>query len=315
MSLRIAFAGTPAFSVPALAALQESAHEVVGVLTQPDRPAGRGRQLTASAVKEFALAHGLPVDQPQTLRNEQGRAALERWRPDLLVVVAYGLILPEMVLAIPRLGCLNIHASLLPRWRGAAPIQRALLAGDTTTGVTIMLMDAGLDTGPILSLHPEPIEAEDDSGRLHDRLAQHGAAALITTLDEWTQGRLHPQPQPSEGVTYAAKIGKAEAVIDWQEPAVAIERRVRAFRPWPIAETRHAGELLRIHRARALAECSAGRSVSEAPGTIIGMQDEALVVACGRGNLGLLEVQRPGRRVTTAREFANSLKAHDRTLG
>lgn len=315
MSLRIAFAGTPAFSVPALAALKGSAHEIVGVLTQPDRPAGRGRQLTASAVKEFALAQGLPIDQPPTLRTDEGRAVLERWRPDVLVVVAYGLILPAAALAIPQLGCLNIHASLLPRWRGAAPIQRALLAGDSTTGVTIMLMDAGLDTGPILSLHPVSIEPEDDSARLHDRLAQHGAAALISTLDAWTQGRLQPQAQPTEGVTYAAKIEKSEAMIDWREPALTIERRVRAFRPWPIAETRHAGDVLRIHRARVLDELTATRFVSEAPGTILGMQDEALVVACGRGCLGLLELQRPGRRVTSAREFANSMKAHDRTLG
>lgn len=315
MSLRIAFAGTPAFSVPALAALHDSAHEVVGVLTQPDRPAGRGRQLAASAVKEFAIARGMQIDQPQSLRTVEGRATLERWRPDVLVVVAYGLILPAAALAIPRLGCLNIHASLLPRWRGAAPIQRALLAGDSTTGVTIMLMDAGLDTGPILSLHPVPIEPEDDSARLHERLAQHGAAALISTLDAWTQGRVQPRPQPAEGVTYAAKIEKDEAIIDWQEPAIAIDRRIRAFRPWPIAETRHAGEVLRIHRARVLDEPTAAPVVAEPPGTIIGMQDEALVVACGRGRLGLLELQRPGRRVTSAREFANGMRAHDRTLG
>lgn len=315
MSLRIVFAGTPAFSVPALAALHASSHEVVGVLTQPDRPAGRGRRLAASAVKEFALAQALPIDQPQTLRTPEGRAALERWRPDVLVVVAYGLILPPAVLALPRLGCLNIHASLLPRWRGAAPIQRALLAGDVTTGVTIMLMDAGLDTGPILSQHPLAIERDDDSERLHARLAEQGAAALLSSLDEWVRGLRSPHPQPTEGVTYAAKIDKAEALVDWRETALAIERRVRAFRPWPIAETRLSGEALRIHRARALEASSVSGASAERPGTIIGLHEDCLVVVCGQGLLGLLEVQRPGRRVTTAREFAQGLKAHERTLG
>ena len=310
--MRIVFAGTPEFAVPPLAALVASRHEVVGVLTQPDRPAGRGRRVEAGAVKEFALAHGLPVAQPTTLRTPEGRAALAAWRPELMVVVAYGLILPSEALALPRRGCLNIHASLLPRWRGAAPIQRAVLAGDAQTGVTIMQMDAGLDTGPVLLERCVTIGPEDDSASLHATLALLGAAALLEAIDGLESGALQPRPQPADGVTYASKIDKAEARIDWHEDAAAIARRIRAFRPWPVAETRLRGEQLRIHRARALPEPTADAAPSDgriAPGTVLGLQDDMLVVACGRGRLGILELQRAGRRSMGAREAAQGLQS------
>ncbi len=249
--LRIAFAGTPDFSVPALEALLKAGHSVVGVLTQPDRPKGRGRQIAASPVKVAALAHGIPVSQPLGLKDEAGRAELLAWRPDTLVVVAYGLILPPAVLGIPRLGCINIHASLLPRWRGAAPIQRAILAGDAISGVTIMLMDVGLDTGPMLLRKEVVIEADETGGSLHDRLSVLGGAAVIEALEGRAAGTLPAIPQPTEGVTYAAKLEKAEALIDWTRDAIEIERQVRAFNPWPIAETRLNGEQLRVFEARA----------------------------------------------------------------
>ena len=311
--MRIVFAGTPDFAVPPLAALCASVHEVVGVLTQPDRPAGRGRKLAASAVKEFALARGLPVAQPPTLRTAEGRAPLAEWRPDVLVVVAYGLILPPDALSLPRLGCVNIHASLLPRWRGAAPVQRAILAGDAVTGVSIMLMDAGLDTGPVLLQRELPIGAGDDSESLLAALAAVGAPALLEALAGLEAGTLSPQPQPATGATYAAKIDKAEARIDWRESAVAIDRRVRAFRPWPVAETRWRGEQLRIHRAQVV-RCDStvmpqSGAINAAPGTILGLQDDLLRVVCGEGCLGISELQRAGRRSMTAREFANGLRA------
>jgi methionyl-tRNA formyltransferase len=311
--MRIVFAGTPEFAVPPLAALVASRHEVVGVLTQPDRPAGRGRRVEAGAVKEFALTRGLPVAQPATLRTPEGRAALEAWRPDLMVVVAYGLLLPPEALALPRLGCLNIHASLLPRWRGAAPIQRAILAGDAETGVAIMQMDAGLDTGPVLLERRLPIGADDDSARLHATLAALGAEALLEAIDGLESGTLQPRPQAEAGATYAPKIGKAEARIDWSEDAAAIARRVRAFRPWPVAETQHRGEQLRIHRARALQDGAVPGSVA-APGTVLGLEDDMWVVACGRGRLGILELQRAGRRSMGAREFAQGLQVTGEVL-
>jgi methionyl-tRNA formyltransferase len=326
--MRIVFAGTPEFAVPPLAALVASRHEVVGVLTQPDRPAGRGRRIEAGAVKEFALTRSLPVAQPTTLRTPEGRAALEAWRPDLMVVVAYGLLLPPEALALPRLGCLNIHASLLPRWRGAAPIQRAILAGDTETGVAIMQMDAGLDTGPVLLERRIAIGTDDDSAALHAMLSALGAAALLEAIDGLEAGTLHPQPQPAAGATYASKIDKSEARIDWREDACAIARRVRAFRPWPIAETRYRGEQLRIHRARALPEgarSDGSRSDgalpgpattvgSAVPGTVLGLEGDMLMVACGCGRLGILELQRAGRRSIGAREFAQGLQATGEVL-
>jgi methionyl-tRNA formyltransferase len=302
-SLRIAFAGTPDFSVPALKALLGAGHTVVGVLTQPDRPKGRGRQVAASPVKVAALEHGLPVSQPETLKTDAGRADLAAWQPDLLVVVAYGLILPSMVLTLPRLGCLNIHASLLPRWRGAAPIQRAILAGDTRTGVTVMLMDAGLDTGPMLIKKEVPIIREDTGGTLHDRLAAVGAEALLEALEGHAKGALKPVPQPSEGVTYAAKIEKSEALIHWGRDALEIERQVRAFNPWPVAETRLDGEQLRIFDA--VAEVGGPPRVDpQSSGTIEASRDESLLVQCGSGRLAVRQLQRPGRRAVSAGDFA-----------
>jgi methionyl-tRNA formyltransferase len=321
-ALRIAFAGTPDFALPPLRALLASPHRVVGVLTQPDRPKGRGRELAASPIKLAALASGLPVSQPQTLKTPIGRADLLEWRPDVLVVVAYGLILPQAVLVLPRLGCVNIHASLLPRWRGAAPIQRALLAGDSKTGVSIMLMDVGLDTGPVLLERPAPITPDDTGGSLHDRLADLGATTLMEALDGFVQGDIKPRAQPAEGATYAAKIDKAEALIDWRRSAWDIERQVRAFNPWPVAETRLEGEQLRIHEARAASsESAAMASVSgrdpraSEPGQIVGLAHEALLVACGQGILAVTRLQRPGRRPIVARDFANSVDLPGRRLG
>jgi len=317
--LRIAFAGTPDFSVPALQSLVRSAHTVVGVLTQPDRPKGRGQQLAASPVKQAAQAAGLVVSQPETLRTEEGRAALVAWQPDVLVVVAYGLILPPAALSIPKLGCVNIHASLLPRWRGAAPIQRAILAGDEETGVTIMLMDPGLDTGPMLLTRRLRIEAGDTGGSLHDRLSALGAEALMESLEGLAQGTLRPEPQPEAGVTYAAKLEKAEARIDWMARAIEIERKVRAFNPWPIAETRYEGEQLRI--LKATAEGVAGipgestRPGGQPPGTILAVSERAFLVQCGQGWLAVHEVQRPGRKPVTARDFANAVSLVGQHLG
>ena len=303
--MRIAFAGTPDFSVPALAALVRSPHEVVGVLTQPDRPKGRGQRLGASPVKQAAEAAGLPLSQPDTLKTDAGRVDLASWQPDVLVVVAYGLILPPAALAIPRLGCVNIHASLLPRWRGAAPIQRAILAGDAESGSTIMLMDSGLDTGPMLLRMRMPIAVDDTGGTLHDKLSAQGAEALMEALEGLAAGSLHPEPQPTAGVTYAAKLEKSEALIDWAANAVEIERKVRAFNPWPIAETRHNGEQLRIVQAKAEAG-DVARADDPPPGTIVGFVEGGLLVRCGEGHLAVLEVQRPGRRPVSARDFANT---------
>ncbi len=300
--------------MPALRALVGSAHPVVGVLTQPDRPKGRGQQLAASPVKQVALAANLPIAQPATLKTDEGRAPLLAWKPDVLVVVAYGLILPPIALAIPRLGCVNIHASLLPRWRGAAPIQRAILAGDAETGVTIMQMEAGLDTGPMLLKRTIPIGPDDSGGSLHDRLADLGANIIVEALDSLASGAIRPEPQPGDGVTYAAKLEKAEARIDWTARATEIERRVRAFNPWPIAESRYEGEQLRILRAKADMEESE-RLGGQPPGTILSASERCLLVQCGMGRLAIFEVQRPGKRPVSARDFANTAALVGRQLG
>jgi methionyl-tRNA formyltransferase len=313
--VHIAYAGTPEFAVPALTALLGSPHSVVGVLTQPDRPKGRGRQLAASPVKQLALDHGIPVSQPQSLRDESSRADLRAWRPDALVVVAYGLILPQAVLDLPRLGCFNIHASLLPRWRGAAPIQRAVLAGDRETGITIMRMGAGLDTGPILLQHTVSISPADTAGSLHDSLSQLGARALLKALEGVEDGSLASRPQPAEGVTYAAKIAKSEAAIDWTRSAEEIARKVRAFDPSPIAETQLDGEQLRIYRVLAAPEPELPMAAAAAPGTITVNRNGSVLVACGTGALTLVEVQRPGRRPISARDWANTSDLAGRRLG
>jgi len=302
--LRIAFAGTPQFALPALHALLKSTHRVVGVLTQPDRPAGRGLGLRASPVKLLALEAKLPLDQPPTLKTEESRARLAAWAPDVLVVVAYGLILPPAVLALPRLGCVNIHGSLLPRWRGAAPIQRAILAGDAETGVTIMQLDAGLDTGPMLLERRRPIGSHDTAGDVHDALSELGAAALVESLDGLAAGTLAARTQPAEGVSYATKIEKSEARLDWAESSTRLDRQIRAFNPWPIAETRFAGESLRILRAHIVEPLG----THDAPGTLLGIADDGLRVACGEGVLAVRELQRAGKRPVSARDFANAVR-------
>jgi methionyl-tRNA formyltransferase len=313
--LRVAFAGTPQFALPALAALIAQ-HDVVGVLTQPDRPSGRGRQLTASAVKQAALAAQLPLAQPHTLAGDAAAAQLRAWLPDVLVAVAYGLILPREILLIPRLGGINIHASLLPRWRGAAPIERALLAGDTESGVTIMQMDTGLDTGPILLQRRIAISAAHTAGSLRDELAALGAAALLEALQGLSAATLSPRPQPQEGATYAPKIEKTEARIDWKGDAAQIERQIRAFNPWPVAETLLDGEQLRIFAAHVVPAGSSHTgdnvtlklSKSFHPGVIVAVNDESIVVRCGRGDLALTQVQRPGRRRVSVRDYAGGPK-------
>jgi methionyl-tRNA formyltransferase len=315
--LRVAFAGTPEFALPTLAALL-ARHSVVGVLTQPDRPRGRGRRLAASPVKTAALAAHLPLAQPQTLDSPEARAVLVDWRPQVLVVVAYGLILPREVLVLPPLGCINIHASLLPRWRGAAPIQRAILAGDTETGVTIMQMDAGLDTGPVLLQRRLALAASHTSGSLHEALATLGAAALREALEGLSAG-LTARPQPSEGVTYAPRIEKAEARIDWSRDALQIERQVRAFNPWPVAETALDGEPLRILTAQAepvaaLREPEKGDKSAD-PGVIIAVHEDFMRVRCGRGCLRVTQVQRPGRRRVGVRDYSHSVALAGRRLG
>jgi methionyl-tRNA formyltransferase len=299
--VRIVFAGTPEFSVPALDALQGAGFRIVAVYTQPDRPAGRGRTLKPAPVKRRAMALGLPVEQPASLRVAESVDRLAEYRADLMVVVAYGLILPQKVLDTPRLGCLNIHASLLPRWRGAAPIQRAILAGDEETGITIMKMDEGLDTGPVLLRRPLSIGQEETAGHLHDRLARLGAEAIVSAIHEWTSGQIEPDPQPEQGVTYAAKIQKAEARIDWQSSAEEIGRHVRAFNPWPVAETSWDGRQLRIWEARALTG-----QADRAPGTVVEAAAGRIVVATPDGLLQLLRLQLPGKRPVSASELLNS---------
>jgi methionyl-tRNA formyltransferase len=315
--VRVVFAGTPEFALPALEALI-TRHTVAGVLTRPDRPSGRGRQLTGSPVKQAALAHHLPLEQPQTLRGDAPLALLQAWRPDVLVVVAYGLILPQAVLEMPRFGCLNIHASLLPRWRGAAPIQRAILAGDAHTGVSIMQMDAGLDTGAVLLERRVAIASGDTSGSLHDVLAREGAQALLEALAGLESGALQAVPQPAQGVTYAAKILKAEGRIDWGRPAAQIDRQIRAFNPWPIAETTLDGESLRIlcaHVSRpGVTEPVTGAEQAQT-GTILGVWDGNMIVRCAEGDLAVSQVQRAGRRPVAVADFANTLCLPGRRLG
>jgi methionyl-tRNA formyltransferase len=306
--LRIAFAGTPEFAVPALDALVAAGHDLVGVLTQPDRPAGRGRVLTASAVKERALQLGLPLAQPERLANEPERAALWSWRPELLVVVAYGLILPRAALDLPRLGCLNIHASLLPRWRGAAPIQRALLAGDAETGVAVMGLETTLDTGPIFAERRLAISARDCAVDLQPRLAALGAAALIEVIGALQAGTARPLAQGADGVTYAHKIAKQEALIDWHGNATAIARQVRAFNPWPVAETLLQHQRVRIWRAIAAddSKATSAEKTGSSPGRMLGLRDGALLVKCGAGVLAIESLQLPGKRPISAEDFAHT---------
>ncbi|SDD67705.1 methionyl-tRNA formyltransferase [Aquimonas voraii] len=300
--LRLVFAGTPEFSVPPLQRLLSGPDVLMAVYTQPDRPAGRGRQLQPSPVKQCALAGGIEVRQPLNFKDPEERARLAALEPDLMIVVAYGLILPQKVLDIPRFGCWNLHASLLPRWRGAAPIQRAIEAGDAETGVDLMQMERGLDTGPVLLERRTPIHADDTGGSLHDRLAVIGAELLVEGLARLRAGEaLPPQPQPEQGVTYAHKLDKAEARLDFSQPAVVLERRVRAFNPWPISDCELGGERLRVHAAQALdQQCMA------APGSVVAASAAGIDIACGAGLLRLTRVQREGGRAQPVADYLNA---------
>lgn len=314
--MRIVFAGTPVFAVPALEALVAAGHEVAAVYTQPDRPAGRGRQLQPSPVKVAALTHGLPVRQPATLRDAAAAAELAVLAPDVMVVVAYGLLLPPAMLAVPRWGCLNIHASRLPRWRGAAPIQRAIEAGDASTGVDIMRMEAGLDTGPVLLESVTDIGGRETAGQLQERLSRLGAGLIVEALVRLSSGQAVFTPQAAAGVTYARKLEKAEARLDWTRTALELDRQVRAFDPWPVAETVWQGSQLRIHAAEPVVVATdspawpmAGGGEVE-PGTVLAAGAAGIEVVCGgRSRLRLLRVQEAGRKPVTAREFLQSRQA------
>ncbi|MCO7556909.1 methionyl-tRNA formyltransferase [Metapseudomonas otitidis] len=298
-ALRLVFAGTPEFAAEHLKALLDTPHQIVAVYTQPDRPAGRGQKLMPSPVKQLALQHGLPVLQPPTLRDPAAQEELRALAPDLMVVVAYGLILPQVVLDIPRLGCINSHASLLPRWRGAAPIQRAVQAGDAESGVTVMQMEAGLDTGPMLLKVTTPITAGDTGGSLHDRLAQLGPQAVVQAIAGLAAGTLQGEVQDDALATYAHKLNKDEARIDWNRPADELERLVRAFNPWPICHSTLDGQPLKVLAA----EPAEGRGQ---PGQILDASKDGLTVACGEGALRLTRLQLPGGKPLAFADLYNS---------
>ena len=313
--LRVAFAGTPDFAAVALQALLDAGVQVPLVLTQPDRPAGRGLKLQASPVKQLALQHSIAVAQPLSLRLDgkypqdaaQAQAALQAAQCDVMVVAAYGLILPLWTLQLPRLGCLNIHASLLPRWRGAAPIHRAIEAGDTQTGITIMQMDDGLDTGDMLALQAEPIAPTDTTASLHDRLATIGGRLLIDTLPALLNGTAQATPQSAEGVTYAEKISKTEAALDWTRPAEVLARQIRAFNPFPGGHTLCGGEVLKVWQAQPLVGVD-----SKAPGTVLEATSQGVVVQTGQGHLALIELQSPGGKRLAAADW---LRGHTLQAG
>lgn len=305
--MKLIFAGTPDFAATALQALIDAGHDIALVLTQPDRPAGRGMKLVASPVKQLAERHGIAVYQPERLRTPEQQAPVAAIEADAMVVAAYGIILPQVVLDLPRLGCLNIHGSLLPRWRGAAPIQRAIEAGDAQTGITIMQMDAGLDTGAMLSLHPVAITGDDTTRSLHDKLATAGAAAIVAALADLPALQAGATPQPAEGVTYAEKIRKEEAAIDWTQPAALIARRLRAFDPFPAGAASLRGETIKCWAG--VAEAGSGEA-----GTVLAADADGVRVATGEGVLRLTELQRPGGKRLPAREFlaGGKLAAGDR---
>lgn len=302
--MKIIFAGTPYFAAVALEALLAQQFDVVAVLTQPDRPSGRGMQLAASPVKQLALVHGLPVCQPVSLKSAEVLQVLADYAADVIVVAAYGLILPPAVLQLPRHGCLNIHASLLPRWRGAAPIQRAILAGDQETGITIMQMDAGLDTGAMLLKKSCPITAQDTTQTLLDKLAQLGAVAIVEALRLLEQGRLTGVPQDDAQATYAAKLSKAEACLDWTETATQLARAVRAYNPFPVACTTLNTTPVKIWQA------SARDGLAGVPGTVLAVEKNGIVVACGQGALCLETLQRPNANAMPAAQFVQGLAVH-----
>jgi len=311
--MRVIFAGTPDFARSALAALHAAGHDIVGVFTQPDRPAGRGMKLQASAVKQFALEHNLPVVQPHSLKldgkyPEEAAAAqafIAQAQADVMVVAAYGLILPQWVLDAPRFGCLNIHASLLPRWRGAAPIHRAIEAGDAQTGVTIMQMDAGLDTGDMLLEETLPILTQDTTAALHDKLAELGAALIVKALTQ--VGQFKPVKQPTEGITYAHKIEKAEAAIDWTLSAQLLSQRIRAFDPFPGMTAQMGGELVKVWQAHVFTDAPPSASANK-PGTVLAINESSLQVVCGEGVLCLTQLQKPGGKRQPVADFVRHFK-------
>jgi methionyl-tRNA formyltransferase len=294
--MKVAFAGTPEFAAAALRAIIAAGFEVPLVLSQPDRPAGRGLQLQPSPVKQVALAHGIPVDQPEKLRTEEQQAALRAAHPDVLVVAAYGLILPQAVLDLPRFGCVNIHASLLPRWRGAAPIHRAVEAGDAESGITIMQMDVGLDTGPMMLRRALPIKASDTGGSLHDKLAVLGAEMIVEALHSIALVEISPAAQPADGVTYAAKISKAESALDFRQPAVVLERKIRAFDPFPGCSATLAGNTIKLWKAEVA-------DAQGEPGTVLTADGSGVLVACGEGALRLTVLQKAGGKRLPAADF------------
>lgn len=303
-SLRIIFAGTPEFASAHLQAMLDSQHQVIAAYTQPDRPAGRGQKLMPSPVKSLATEHNIPVYQPKSLRNEEARQELASLNADLMVVVAYGLILPQVVLDTPELGCINVHGSILPRWRGAAPIQRAIEAGDTESGVTIMKMDAGLDTGDMLLKAFCPIHPDDTASQLHDRLIAVGKPALIQALDAIASNQLQPEKQDDSKACYAHKMSKEEAMLDWQRSAQTLDRKIRAFNPWPVAITALDDTNIRVWEASALEERS-----KEQPGTLIRADKGGLDIACSEGTLRIKRLQLAGSRAMTVQELLNSKKA------
>ena len=300
--MNLIFAGTPEFAVPALRALLDAGHTLLAVYTQPDRPAGRGRKLGVSAVKAFALEHGLRVQQPVTLKSADAAATLRALQPDALIVIAYGQILPKSILSIPEYGCINVHASLLPRWRGAAPIQRAIEAGDARTGVTIMQMDEGRHTGAILARAETPTGEDDTAATLHDRLAELGGRLLVDTLARLARGELTPQAQDNAQASYAAKLKKEEACLDWNADAGLLARRVRAFNPWPVAHTTLDGRTLRLWHAHAE---ESGAPAGRPPGSVLSADAEGVRVQCATGVLRVTRLQPEGGKVLDARDFLN----------